>query len=95
MDFYIVLGRPGYNVRYRKRKRGRVGAPHRVTRDEAMKWFQQKVSYIACADCVLFLILLLVSMMVYCWQARRKNEAEQLAAILIQYSNGVIDVWME
>jgi large subunit ribosomal protein L11e len=50
MDFYIVLGRPGYNVKYRKRKRGRVGAPHRVTRDEAMKWFQQKYDGILLAS---------------------------------------------
>ena len=43
MDFYIVLMRPGCRVVYRKRKKGRVGFSHRVTKDEAMKWFQQKV----------------------------------------------------
>ena len=43
MDFYIVLSRPGNRVAYRKCKRGRVGFSHRVTKDEAMKWFQQKV----------------------------------------------------
>lgn len=43
MDFYVVLGRPGFNVGHRKRKRGRVGAPHRLTKEDAMKWFQQKV----------------------------------------------------
>ena len=43
MDFYIVLMRPGSRVAYRKRKKGRVGFSHRVTKDEAMKWFQQKV----------------------------------------------------
>ena len=43
MDFYIVLGRPGYNVAYRKRKKGRIGRRHKVTKDEAIKWFQQKV----------------------------------------------------
>ena len=43
MDFYVVLSRPGYRVAYRKRKQGRVGAPHRVNKEEAMKWFQQKV----------------------------------------------------
>lgn len=42
MDFYIVLGRPGYNVAYRKRKKGRIGRQHKVTKDEAIKWFQQK-----------------------------------------------------
>ncbi len=44
MDFYVVLGRPGFNVSHKRRRQGRVGAPHRVTKDEAMKWFQQKVS---------------------------------------------------
>lgn len=43
MDFYVVLGRPGYRVAYRKRRKSRIGFKHRVTREEAMKWFQQKV----------------------------------------------------
>ena len=47
MDFYIVLTRPGYRVAYRKRKQGKVGAQHRVTKEEAMKWFQQKVCYLS------------------------------------------------
>lgn len=47
MDFYIVLSRPGNRVAYRKKKKGRVGFSHRVTKDEAMKWFQQKV----CMEC--------------------------------------------
>merc|ERR1719213_1625111 len=42
MDFYVVLGRPGMNVRHRKRKNGHVGFPHRLTKDDAMKWFQTK-----------------------------------------------------
>merc|ERR1740128_887216 len=42
MDFYVVLGRPGYNVAHKRRRQGRVGFPHRVTKDLAMKWFQQK-----------------------------------------------------
>ncbi len=43
MDFYIVLARPGYRVAYRKRRKSRIGSKHRVTKEEAMKWFQQKV----------------------------------------------------
>lgn len=43
MDFYVVLDRPGKRVAYRKRKKGTVGFGHKVTKDEAMKWFQQKV----------------------------------------------------
>lgn len=42
LDFYVVLGRPGYNVAQRRRKRGKIGFPHRLTKDDAMKWFQQK-----------------------------------------------------
>eukprot|EP01129_Flabellula_baltica_P013678 TRINITY_DN63_c1_g1_i1.p1 TRINITY_DN63_c1_g1~~TRINITY_DN63_c1_g1_i1.p1 ORF type:complete len:191 (+),score=47.02 TRINITY_DN63_c1_g1_i1:57-629(+) len=42
MDFYVVLSRPGYRVCKRKRKHNRVGGTHRVTREEARKWFEDK-----------------------------------------------------
>uniref|UniRef100_A0A914CUC7 60S ribosomal protein L11 n=1 Tax=Acrobeloides nanus TaxID=290746 RepID=A0A914CUC7_9BILA len=42
MDFYVVLGRAGRRVGKRRRATGRVGASHRVGKDEAVKWFQQK-----------------------------------------------------
>merc|ERR1712108_115561 len=42
MDFYVVLGRPGMNVRHRKRKTGVVGFQHRLTKEDPMKWFQTK-----------------------------------------------------
>jgi|EP00670_Eutreptiella_braarudii_P006528 large subunit ribosomal protein L11e len=42
MDFYIVLGRRGYRVARKKRKAGKVGKAHRVTKAEAMKWFVDK-----------------------------------------------------
>merc|ERR1712141_29494 len=42
MDFYVVLGRPGFSIPQKKHKRGRIGFQHRVTRDQSMKWFQQK-----------------------------------------------------
>jgi len=42
MDFYVVLGRPGFSVSERRRCKSRVGSKHRVSRDEAVKWFQQK-----------------------------------------------------
>merc|ERR1712141_697339 len=42
MDFYVVLGRPGMNVLHKKRKPGRLGFPHLLTKDDAMKWFQTK-----------------------------------------------------
>jgi len=42
MDFFVVLIRPGYRVARRKCKPGRIGLKHRVTKDDAIAWFQQK-----------------------------------------------------
>ena len=42
MDFYVVLARTGQRVKYRRHATGRVGKHHRVTKEEAMQWFQQK-----------------------------------------------------
>lgn len=42
MDFYVVLERPGYRVGRRRRAKSRVGIQHRVTKEDAMKWFQVK-----------------------------------------------------
>merc|ERR1712062_325864 len=42
MDFYVVLARPGYNVRYRRKKKSRVGIQHRLIKSDGMRWFQQK-----------------------------------------------------
>merc|ERR1712117_845467 len=42
MDFYVVLGRPGMNVRHKKRKMGRIGTAQKLVKDDAMKWFQTK-----------------------------------------------------
>merc|ERR1711944_121684 len=42
MDFYVVLGRPGMNVLKKKRCTGTIGFPHRLIKDDAMKWFHQK-----------------------------------------------------
>jgi hypothetical protein len=43
MDFYVVLGRNGIRVAKRRRSHGRIGASHRVNKEESVKWFQQKV----------------------------------------------------
>ena len=40
MDFFVVLERPGYRVGRRRRCKARVGIQHRVTKEDAMKWFQ-------------------------------------------------------
>lgn len=44
LDFYVVLGRPGFNVAHRRHKKGTIGCNHRLSKEEAIKWFQQKVS---------------------------------------------------
>lgn len=41
MDFYVVLGRPGYRVSRRKVQKNRVGNQHRLTKDDAIEWFKQ------------------------------------------------------
>ena len=38
-----MMGDAGYNVSKKRRARGVIGNKHRVTREESMKWFQQKV----------------------------------------------------
>jgi large subunit ribosomal protein L11e len=42
LDFYVVLGRAGFNISSRKRRKATIGAKHRVSKEESMKWFQQK-----------------------------------------------------
>uniref|UniRef100_A0A7R9VKJ5 50S ribosomal protein L5, chloroplastic n=1 Tax=Pseudictyota dubia TaxID=2749911 RepID=A0A7R9VKJ5_9STRA len=42
MDFYVVLGRKGNRVSRRKHATGRVGHPHKLTKKDAMAWFQTK-----------------------------------------------------
>jgi len=42
MDFFIVLGRPGFRVSRKKRACARVGVTHRITKDLAKKWFTSK-----------------------------------------------------
>ncbi|CAM6103594.1 unnamed protein product [Calypogeia fissa] len=42
MDFYMVLESPEYRVGRRRRAKSCVGIQYRVTREDAMKWFQVK-----------------------------------------------------
>ncbi len=42
MDFFVVLIRPGYRVARRKHSPGTIGKSHKVTKEDAMAWFQQK-----------------------------------------------------
>lgn len=42
MDFYVVMGRPGNKIARKKQKSGRVGAPHRVTKDATINWYKKR-----------------------------------------------------
>lgn len=42
MDFFVIIGRPGYRVARRKRCRSSVGINHRVSKEDSIKWFKQK-----------------------------------------------------
>merc|ERR1711990_1138813 len=42
MDFYVVMDRPGGRVARRRRCKSRVGAPHRLTKEESQAWFKQR-----------------------------------------------------
>ncbi|KAK7829650.1 hypothetical protein U0070_013336 [Myodes glareolus] len=42
LDFYVMLGRPGFSIADKKRRTGCTGAKHRISKEEAMRWFQQK-----------------------------------------------------
>ena len=43
MDFYTVLGRRGRRVTRRKRRTNRLGNFQKVSKDEAKKWFVEKL----------------------------------------------------
>lgn len=44
MDFYTVLQRDGKRVAQRKRKNGKLGNFQKVSKEEAQKWFVEKMS---------------------------------------------------
>ncbi|GAM29212.1 hypothetical protein SAMD00019534_123880 [Acytostelium subglobosum LB1] len=41
MDFFVVLGRPGFRVARRKRTCARVGFQHRITKIDTVNWYKQ------------------------------------------------------
>ena len=43
LDFYVVMARPGFRVAQRKRCKSKIGHSHRITKEETIKWYQQKV----------------------------------------------------
>lgn len=42
MDFFVCLTRAGARVAKRKVRHGRIGKSHKVTKADAIKWFQDK-----------------------------------------------------
>lgn len=50
MDFYVVMGRPGFRVSKRKHCRSKVGSQHRVKKDETMNWFKKTVCLFSLRD---------------------------------------------
>merc|ERR1712137_1313491 len=45
LDFYVVLGRKGSRVSKRKRARAKIGKSHKVTREEAMNWYEDTYEF--------------------------------------------------
>ncbi len=43
MDFYVVLKRRGKRVAQRKRQTGRIGNFQKVTKEDAQKWYVEKL----------------------------------------------------
>jgi len=42
MDFYVVLDRPGARVAKRRRCCRRIGATHKLNKENAQTWFVKK-----------------------------------------------------
>merc|ERR1712086_324717 len=42
MDFFVVLERPGFRVAKRSKCQTKIGAPHKLKKTDAMKFFQTK-----------------------------------------------------
>ncbi|CCF73368.1 large subunit ribosomal protein L11e [Babesia microti strain RI] len=41
MDFYVQLARPGYRVCKRRKCKSKIGASHKITKEDAMEWFKK------------------------------------------------------
>jgi large subunit ribosomal protein L11e len=40
MDFYVVLGRPGFRVAQRRHCTAKVGIHHLISKEQAIQWFK-------------------------------------------------------
>jgi large subunit ribosomal protein L11e len=52
MDFYVNLTRAGARVAKRKVRRSRVGFNHKITKEDAIKWFQDKFEGVVLAKAI-------------------------------------------
>jgi large subunit ribosomal protein L11e len=52
MDFFVNLTRPGARVSRRKVRQGRVGLHQKITKEDAIKWFQDKFEGVVLANAV-------------------------------------------
>jgi large subunit ribosomal protein L11e len=52
MDFFVCLTRAGARVARRKVRKGRVGFNHKVTKEDAVQWFQDKFEGVVLAQAV-------------------------------------------
>jgi len=50
MDFFICLTRKGVRVSRRKVRRQHVGYPHKLTKEDAISWFQEKFEGVVLAN---------------------------------------------
>ena len=52
MDFFVCLTRPGARVARRKVRKSRVGFNHKVTKEDAIQWFQDKFEGVVLAQAI-------------------------------------------
>jgi large subunit ribosomal protein L11e len=52
MDFFVNLTRPGARVARRKVRKGRIGQPHKITKEDSIKWFQDRFEGVVLAKAV-------------------------------------------
>jgi large subunit ribosomal protein L11e len=52
MDFFVCLTRPGARVHRRKAKNAKVGFPHKLTKEDAITWFQEKYEGVVLAKAI-------------------------------------------
>jgi large subunit ribosomal protein L11e len=52
MDFFVNLTRPGARVSRRKVRQGRIGFSHKITKEDSIKWFQDKFEGVVLAKAV-------------------------------------------